>query len=62
MECIPGNIAFWAVLGSDLVEVLSYGFQHGQRSVSQRRGRLSLIFKRRGKGPWELEVNIFALC
>ena len=23
-------IAFWAALGSDLVEVLNYGFQHGQ--------------------------------
>ena len=29
--------AFWAVLGSDLVEVLNYGFQHGQLSVSQCR-------------------------
>ena len=44
-------IAFWAVLGSDLVEVLSYGFQHGQLSVSQRRGLLSLIFKKGEKGP-----------
>ena len=42
--------AFWAVLGSDLVEVLSYGFQHGQLSVSQRRGLLSLIFKKGHKG------------
>ena len=39
-------IAFWAVLGSDLVEVLSYGFQHSQFSVSQRRGLFSLIFKK----------------
>ena len=31
-------IAFWAVLGSDLVEVLSYGFHHDQLSVSQHRG------------------------
>ena len=38
--------AFWAVLGSDLVEVLNYGFQNGQLSVSQRRGLLSLIFKK----------------
>ena len=29
--------AFWAVLGSDLVDVLNYGFQHGQLFVSQRR-------------------------
>ena len=43
-------IAFSAVLGSDLVEVLSYGFQHGQLSVSQRRGLLSLIFKKGEKG------------
>ena len=42
--------AFWAVLGSDLVEVLDYGFQHGQLSVSQRRGLLSLIFKKGEKG------------
>ena len=42
-------IAFWAVLGSDLVEVLSYGFQHGQLSVSQRRGLLSPIFQKK----WE---------
>ena len=43
-------IAFWAVLGSDLVEVLNYGFQHGQLSISQRRGLLSLIFKMGKKG------------
>ena len=43
--------AFWAVLGSDLAEVLNYGFQHGQLSVSQRRGLLSLIFKKGEKGP-----------
>ena len=39
-------LAFWAVLGEDLVEVLNYGFQNGQLSVSQRRGLLSLIFKK----------------
>ena len=44
-------IAFWAVLGSDLFEVFNYGFQHGQLSVSQRRGLLSPIFKKREKGP-----------
>ena len=43
-------IAFWAVLGSDLVEVLNYGFQYGQLSVSQHRGLLSLIFKNGKKG------------
>ena len=30
--------AFWAVLGGNLVEVLNYGFQHGQLSVSQHGG------------------------
>ena len=43
-------IAFWAVLGNDLVEVLNYGFQHGQLSVSQCRGLLPLIFKKGKKG------------
>ena len=28
------HLAFWAVLGRDLVEVLNYGFQNGQLSVS----------------------------
>ena len=31
-------LAFWAVIGEDLVEVLNYGFQNGQLSVSQHRG------------------------
>ena len=55
-------IAFWAVLGSDLVEVLNYGFQHGQLSVSQRRGLLSLIFKKGEK--WDLRNwrPVFLLC
>ena len=39
-------LAFWAILGNDLVEVPNYGFQNGQLSVSQRRGLLSLIFKK----------------
>ena len=42
-------LAFWAVIGDDLVEVLNYGFQNGQLSVSQRRVLLSLIFKKREK-------------
>ena len=42
-------LAFWAVIGSDLVEVLNFGFQNGQLSVSQPRGLLSLILKIRGK-------------
>ena len=55
-------LSFWAVLGRNLVEVLNYGFQNGQLSVSQRRGLLSLIFKKGEKGSEELETNIFALC
>ena len=39
-------LAFWAIIGEDLVEVLNYGFQNGQLSVSQHRGLLSLIFKK----------------
>ena len=56
MEWIPDNLlvltASWlnSVLGSDLVDVLNYGFQHDQLSVSQRRGLLSLIFKKEEKG------------
>ena len=45
-------LAFWAVLGEDLVEVLNYDFQNGQHSVSQRRGLLSLIFKIGEKRIW----------
>ena len=39
IDCLTAEFytAFWAVLGSDLVDVLNYGFQHGQLSVSQRR-------------------------
>ena len=55
-------LVFWAVLGKDLVEVLNYGFQNGQLSVSQRRGLLSLIFKTGEKGFKELETDNFALC
>ena len=54
-------VAFWAVLGNDLVEVLNYGFQNNQLSVSQCRGMLSLISKK-GKGFEELETDVFALC
>ena len=53
-------IAFWAVLGSDQVEVLNYGFQHGQLSISQRRGLLSLIFKIGEKGT--LGIGVQYLC
>ena len=49
--CIDGltakfYLAFWAVLGGDLVEVLNFGFQNGRLSVSQQRDLLSLIFKK----------------
>ena len=52
-------LAFWTVLGNDLVEVLNYSFQHGQLSVSQRRGLLSLIFK---KGEGTLGIGGQYLC
>ena len=55
-------IAFWALLGSDLVEVRNYGFQHGQFFVSQRRGLLSLIFKKEGKGDLRNWRPISLLC
>ena len=46
IDNLTAELAFWAVLGSDLVEVLNFGFWNGQLSVSQRRGLLSLIFKK----------------
>ena len=55
-------LAFWAVSRTDLAEVLNYGFQNGQLSVSQCRGLLSSIFKEGEKGFEELETDIFALC
>ena len=38
-------LAFWSVLGSDLVDVLNHAFQVGFLSVSQRRGLINLVFK-----------------
>ena len=56
-------LPFWAVLGNDLIEVLNYGFQNGQLSVSQRRDLLSQIFKKGEKRDlknWRL-VSLFVL-
>ena len=55
-------LAFWAVIGDDLVKVLNYDFQNSQLSVSQRRSLLSLIFKKGEKGFKELETDISAVC
>ena len=55
-------LAFSAVLGKDLVEILNYGFQNGQLSVSQCRGLLFWFSKKGRKGFKELETDIFALC
>ena len=55
-------LAFWAVIGEDLVEVLNYGFQIGQLSVSQRRGLLSLIFKKGEKKDLKNWRQISLLC
>lgn len=38
-------LAFWSVLGSDLVDVLNCTFWVGFLSVSQRRGLINLVFK-----------------
>ena len=38
-------LAFWAIIGEDLVEVLNYGFPNGQLSVSQCRGLLCVDYK-----------------
>ena len=55
-------LAFWADIGEDLVEVLNYGFQNGQLSVSQHRGLLSLIFKKGEKRDLKNWRRISLLC
>ena len=39
-------MAFWPVLGQDLVDVLNAGFDQQELSISQRRGVITLIFKK----------------
>ena len=39
-------IRFWEVLGQDLVDVLNTCYASGSLSLSQRRGIISLVFKR----------------
>ena len=39
-------LKFWAVLGNDLVQVLNLCYRSGSLSLSQRRGVISLSFKK----------------
>ena len=39
-------VKFWDLIGSDLVSVLNHAFDAGTLSLSQRRGLISLLFKR----------------
>ena len=55
-------LAFWAIIGEDLVAVLNYSFQNSQLSVSQRRGLLSWIFKNREKSNLKNWRPISLLC
>lgn len=55
-------LAFWSVLGSDLVDVLNCAFRVGFLSVSQRCGLINLVFK---ADDWTLLKNwrpISLLC
>ena len=40
---------FWPIIGPDLTQIYNYAYDHGQLSLSQRRGVISLLFK---KGDW----------
>ena len=37
---------FWPILGSDIKQLFNYSFQHGQLTRTQRRGIITLIFKK----------------
>ena len=39
-------VKFWPILGSDLVNVLNSCYLSGVMSLTQRRGLISLIFKK----------------
>lgn len=39
-------VRFWNILGSDLVSVLNYCYRSGSLCLSQRRGVISLVFKK----------------
>ena len=39
-------VKFWDVLGLDLVDVLNLCYRSGSLSLSQRRGIISLVFKK----------------
>ena len=48
LDCITNNFYkhFWHMLGDKLVQVYNYAFGVGHLSVSQRRGVISLLFKK----------------
>ena len=37
---------FWNVFGTELTSIYNYAFQHGSLSVTQRRGVITLVFKK----------------
>ena len=48
LDCFPMEfyVKFWSVLGSDLVDVLNSCYRSGSLSLSQRRGIITLTFKK----------------